>query len=461
LAASLLAATFVGLLVVEVTFVFWLQLQVSRERGLALRMAALSVQSLPDEPDSAYFVSAVGQLAAEQGVVVTWWDRASKMHQTSVLSLPLDRLGKQSSAVVAGYEHLSVPVADDARLALLIVSAKVETSVREVMARQPRVLAFLSGVGLLIVLLGLALLRRAVARPVQRMTELVRQRDRDALSRFESDTPDELAQLSRAVLHMTQQSEDDGVRIAAQLAELKTAHDHLTSTQHQLVRSERLAVVGQLAAGLAHEIGNPLAILDGYIDVLRRGDISAADSSLALEHMAKELQRLQATIRALLDFSRASAGSADQPGDVGQAIAHVRSLAKPQKKLAAIDLQLPELAPGLLVAVDANALTQVLVNLILNAADAIHGKGTILVSVVKGPVDVTVCVDDTGPGIAAELRQRVFDPFFTTKPAGAGTGLGLSVCERIVTSAGGEIVAEQGELGGARLRFSVPLAAGR
>jgi signal transduction histidine kinase len=224
-----------------------------------------------------------------------------------------------------------------------------------------------------------------------------------------------------------------------------------------LVRAERLAVVGQLAAGLAHEIGNPLAVLSGYMDVLDDPELAAAERADALVRMGRELDRIQVIMRDLLDFSRAPRAAAGA-GDVREALGHVEKLLRPQEKFRDVEVSVILPDDAVEVALETDALTQVLLNLLFNAADAMAGSGRVRVVVESGDACVAIQVDDSGPGVAADVVGKIFEPFYTTKAAGQGTGLGLAVCDHIVSSVGGEIALGQSELGGARFTVTLPVA---
>jgi two-component system, NtrC family, sensor kinase len=136
----------------------------------------------------------------------------------------------------------------------------------------------------------------------------------------------------------------------------------------------------------------------------------------------------------------------------------VHRLLAPQERLRGVNLEFQPLSAGICVPIDAAGLTQVLLNLLLNAADAVAGRGRIKVGAEVDRERVRVDIEDSGPGVPDELKTRIFEPFFSTKPAGQGTGLGLAVCESIVTAAGGEIVVGRGALGGARFSVILPVA---
>lgn len=239
--------------------------------------------------------------------------------------------------------------------------------------------------------------------------------------------------------------------------------ERLLDAQGLLVRAEKLASVGRLAAGVAHEIGNPLAAIGNYVELLRR---RGADPDLVVA-VEREAARIDAIVRSLLDYARPRADHR-MPVAVPAVVADVVALLDAQGVLRGVALG-TDVAPDLPeVLADRSGLEQVLVNLVLNAVDATGTGGTVRVrlfagdgegiGVASGPV-VRVAVEDNGPGIPAELRERIFDPFFTTKAPGRGTGLGLAIVQRIVHDHGGRIDVGASDLGGAAFTVSLPAAA--
>ncbi|HEX6243639.1 MAG TPA: ATP-binding protein, partial [Polyangiales bacterium] len=242
---------------------------------------------------------------------------------------------------------------------------------------------------------------------------------------------------------------------------LERTTTELGSTRDQLVRSEKLASVGRLAAGVAHEIGNPLAAITGLIELLQLGGLSQAEHDEFLSRVRGETERIHRIIRELLDYSRARPSEASAPacGDLASVVEEAVKLIAPQKdlRLVTIEVRVHDDRPW--VKAPADELTQVVLNLLLNAADAVAGEGTILVELRRcADAQIELSVTDSGPGIPEALLGRVFDPFFTTKPAGKGTGLGLAVCMSLVERYGGKIAAENTKGGGARFVISLPAA---
>ncbi|MCK9238930.1 DUF3365 domain-containing protein [Desulfocurvus sp.] len=251
-------------------------------------------------------------------------------------------------------------------------------------------------------------------------------------------------------------SRDRGGRVVVYARENTAEKRMLESIQ----QSEKLVTVGKLAAGLAHEINNPLGIILCYAELLR----SAADSDQQradVDVIIRHTKRAQRVMQDLLNFARPRGGGHGpcDPVSVIAVLADVFSL-QAQKTGTALDIALPPDLP--LVATSAEALEQIMGNLLLNALDAVSqdpaAPGRITVSASHDPEagTVTITTADNGPGIAPEHLRRIFDPFFTTKEVGKGTGLGLAVTYGLVQQAGGTIEAANG--GGAVFTLTLPVA---
>jgi signal transduction histidine kinase len=233
----------------------------------------------------------------------------------------------------------------------------------------------------------------------------------------------------------------------------------LAAQREQLIRTEKLASVGQLAAGVAHEIGNPLAAILGFVDILRAGvdhPVSPAEQRDMLDRVKAETQRIHRTIEDLLAYSRPSREEA-QPTDALKILKASQGLLEPQKRFRMVRVVTEAPAEWPRVVVSPGRLQQVFVNLLLNAADAMDGEGTVTVSCHREERRVRISFNDTGPGVPSELRRKIFDPFFTTKPPGQGTGLGLAISRSILETFGGGL--DLGSNGGPGATFVVSLPA--
>jgi two-component system, NtrC family, sensor kinase len=250
----------------------------------------------------------------------------------------------------------------------------------------------------------------------------------------------------------------------AELAEINTK---LRETQAKLVQAAKMASLGELVAGIAHEINNPLAFIlahQGTVERLlakvgpdaddtTRGIIAKArDRTMA---MGTGLKRIQDLVLNLRRFSRMDEGGF-QHVDIFEAIDTVLTLLGP-KLGERITISRRYEGPTALWCSPA-LLNQVVMNIVSNAADAIEGPGQIEITTGVDRDHYTIVIGDSGPGVPAELQERVFEPFFTTKDIGAGTGLGLAIAYTVVQAHKGTIAVGRSALGGASFRIAVPLA---
>jgi two-component system, NtrC family, sensor kinase len=231
------------------------------------------------------------------------------------------------------------------------------------------------------------------------------------------------------------------------------------STLHrQLVRSEKLAAIGQLVAGVAHELNNPLASIVGYSELLT-DEITTGAPRQKLDKMMREAQRMRRIIENLLRFARQN-NLEKKSANLHALLQEVLALREYHIRAHDVDVRV-EVEPGLpQVALDEDQFKQILLNLLNNSIDALEGlpRRQIAIKAVRRDERVVVWFDDNGPGFGDV--NRVFDPFYTTKPVGKGTGLGLSICYGIVKEHGGDIQAENLDTGGARITMELPLRAG-
>jgi signal transduction histidine kinase/CheY-like chemotaxis protein len=212
-------------------------------------------------------------------------------------------------------------------------------------------------------------------------------------------------------------------------------------TQSQLIQSAKMAAVGQLTAGVAHELNNPLSVVLGFSELLLRDTAPDDPRQADLEIIARQARRAREIVADLLDFSRQSEFEL-QKADLNQVVQESLALVRRQLEKEGITLEeryAHDLPPLLL---NADRMKQVFLNLVTNASHAMSRGGTLSVTSEWVGDEVAVQVADTGEGIPAEHLSRIFEPFFTTKPAGQGTGLGLSVSLGIVQDHGGRIEVE-------------------
>lgn len=228
--------------------------------------------------------------------------------------------------------------------------------------------------------------------------------------------------------------------------------------EEQVLQADKLSSIGLLAAGVAHEVNTPLAVISSYAQMLAKQVSGDPGQERILEKITKQTFRASEIVNSLLSFSR-TASNDFAPVSLTETLEETLSLAAPQLRKASVRVE-TEFDPGLPTVRGAgNKLQQVFLNLILNARDAMPGGGVLRVEARKsGGASVEIVVSDTGVGIPQEKLGKIFDPFFTTKAASGGTGLGLAVSYGIIQEHGGSLSAENSPSGkGARFTIELPV----
>jgi PAS domain S-box-containing protein len=236
------------------------------------------------------------------------------------------------------------------------------------------------------------------------------------------------------------EEEDDSGETYASWMVLATDLTEHRQLERQLIHSEKLASIGLLAAGVAHEVGNPLSAISGYAQILESGAESETERREYLGAILDQTGRIQKILRELLDYSRPSSVLSAEL-DLAEIIPRILDMIQAQKifRQVKISLDLDPLDGPFLVSINPDHLTQITIIIAMNAAQAMNGQGCFEVALSRGPGRVNLSFTDTGPGIPPHITGRLFDPFFTTKSPGEGTGLGLSICQRLVDSCQGRI----------------------
>jgi len=354
--------------------------------------------------------------------------------------------------------------------------------------------------GLMIVLFGGWLIGKVAIGPMVRIS-----RGAEALAAGEYDTrvqvqgSREVVALAAAFNSMAEKIQAAVLKQEEHLAALESTNWELMSTQREMVRVEKLASVGQLAAGIAHEIGNPLSAILGYASILLREE-KDPEAGQYLGYIEKETERIQRIISGLLEFSRPMDSKVEDLR-VNELVKSTIELVSPQQifREVVIEVTLAEQDPQ--VSGNSHQLQQILINILINAAQAMEGEGhlnvrteSIVLRAGEGIVPrrrvadfrrratdsrsedyaamrsvrrevplmkvgdrvVSITVRDTGKGIPREIADRIFDPFFTTKGTGEGTGLGLAIAHGIVEAHGGNLWLENPEDGGALFKVLLP-----
>ncbi len=312
---------------------------------------------------------------------------------------------------------------------------------------------------------GSYLLSRSVIRPINKLLKIT---DEFHLKETFSLPPEplhnEMGRLYRSLNMMLKRLEENKTKLKSHIKTLERTNQELKKAQEEIIRSEKMASVGRLATGIAHEIGNPIGIVLGYLDLLKRGGLEESESRDFLERMESEVSRINSIIRQLLDFSRPTDGK-KKAVKVNSLLQETVEIMKPQPMMRGISVTTSLDAPMDTVLADPNQLKQVFLNIIMNAADAINEsfgpddkgvEGSISIETKNDSGYIEIRVRDNGPGLPEEAISHVFDPFFTTKEPGKGTGLGLSVSYSIVDAAGGSIEARNHHQG-AEVIIRLPL----
>jgi signal transduction histidine kinase len=270
----------------------------------------------------------------------------------------------------------------------------------------------------------------------------------------------EFAELQNAFDQMLLRFNDTRRALDTQMAEERRMRQEVESLQHQIIRQERLAAVGQLVSGVAHEINNPLQAILGFSELLQMQNNVPETVKNDLLLIQKESARACGIIRNLAMFARQQTGEAEPVRllDVVRAVAELR-----QRRIESegIELHIDDRSVCHVAAV-ITELQQVVLNFVVNAEQAIVASGRrpgrITVRTFDRDAQVVLEVEDTGPGVPPDHEARLFQPFFTTKPVGQGTGLGLSVSYGIIDSLGGHIGYRSAPSGGAVFYFELPAA---
>ncbi|RME21552.1 MAG: hypothetical protein D6806_14505 [Deltaproteobacteria bacterium] len=350
--------------------------------------------------------------------------------------------------------------------------------------------------------LGIAASNRLLLRPLGRLIGYLDTLPESGFDFLSGRNAGLLGSIGLALRRMARRIEEDRQELRRQVEDLSRLNRQLRQMQQSLLRSEKLASVGRLAAGVAHEVGNPISAVLGYLGMIRDPGTPPEEREEMLDRVEREVERIDEVIRDLLSYSRPSHGEPMACGPLA-VCEEALALIKPQGKFKSIEFEM-DVPPDLpSVMADPQLARQVLVNLMLNALDALPPGGHLWLRaaavyrdernelvwqaggeplpagrepgwfgmgrlhrielsqqgswLAPGRGVVVFCVVDDGPGIEPEVLSSIFDPFFTTKDPGKGTGLGLSICHSAVTAMGGEIWvwSELGE--GTQFAFTLPV----
>jgi hypothetical protein len=308
---------------------------------------------------------------------------------------------------------------------------------------------------------GASLLRRRVIAPLERLATATRALGEGGFElRLPVEGPREAAEVAAAFNAMSEALQRRTSALEKAIVELRDVNAELRLARGGLDRAQRLAAVGRLAAGVAHEVGNPLAAMLAFLGVAERDTRLGDDTRGHLARAAQQGERVRRILRQLLEFSRPPRMEC-VPIDVAALAEETIALVRAQRRYASVDFEVVRAGDPPTASGDPGAVAQILLNLLLNAADAVTscepGAGAVQVllrgaylavrsgescaeAASRGTADAVECVvADQGSGIAPEDADRLFDPFFTTKPAGEGTGLGLANSLRLAEELSGAL----------------------
>ena len=315
------------------------------------------------------------------------------------------------------------------------------------------------------VVFGFYLLKKTVIDPIRKLEDAAKKIAGGTLvESVEIKNNNEIGSLSNSLNKMTK-------TLVQKIEELENANREIAEAQNQIIRSERMASLGRLASGIAHEIGNPLGAISGYVDLLLDGIDDEDEERDILERIIKGLKRIKGILKRILDFSRPSALEV-KTIDINDVVSRTFEFVKISLKDIEVNLDLKEDIK--LVRADPRQLEQVFVNLILNARDSMESGGSVVIATMEEEKEykprffserrstdppghdftrkrklppvlkhnnkwVKVVISDNGCGMDDDILRQIFTPFFTTKDPGKGTGLGLPISLGIVQTFGGDI----------------------
>jgi signal transduction histidine kinase len=292
-----------------------------------------------------------------------------------------------------------------------------------------------------ILLLGLGsfVLSRIVVNPINRLLTATEKITSGQYSqRLNVTGSAELARLATAFNEMAIVLQNKDRQVAEQMTALERANNDLRQAREETLRTEKMASIGLLAAGMAHEIGTPLAAIMGYAELSAGEQPDNPGIQDYARRITEDCSRIDRIVRGLLDFSRPRTVNGENTC-VRAAVLSTIDLMTQQGAFKHLTLRIDIDENLLPAACDQHQLQQVIINLLLNSRDATLPGGTIAVRAEQEGVNIRLDVKDSGSGIPDESLKHIFDPFFTTKPPGKGTGLGLAISSRIIEGFGGRI----------------------
>jgi two-component system NtrC family sensor kinase len=455
----------------------------------------------PRSPEALAHVATVASGSHPGVVAVRIWERVGGVYVETAASagsppaqdIPEDTKGALRNGLASSLTsdrpenannslyRVFAPIADQGRFSGAVEVVERLDDAPSIAVRYERMAVWIVLAALALITLATYLLfRRLIYRPIGRLLLLMSQAESGDLSvKAPERLPDELGLLSRAfnrmierIRLMTEEREgqrrvlqervrDATVELERRNEQLEEANLELWQTARRLTELERLAAAGQTAAQFAHEVGTPLNLISGHVQLLRTRLTPDEGAQQRLEVIGVQIERIERIVRGMLDRTRPEAIEL-APLDLNALLERIGDATAPALDARGVRL-VTDLEEGLpQIGGDADRLQQVFINLINNALDAMPQGGEIHVrtmteSAAEGASRVVVEFADTGVGMAEEVRLRIFDPLYTTKERGRGTGLGLVVVRQVIADHHGHIEAESERGSGTCFRLWFPL----
>ncbi|HEY4715734.1 MAG TPA: ATP-binding protein [bacterium] len=309
----------------------------------------------------------------------------------------------------------------------------------------------------IILIFGVYLLRRRIVKPLQSLIAYTgRIAEGNYSERIAPSGGQEVADLAASFNVMAESLSRKEKQLNEKIEELERANRDLSAARQEIIQAEKLATVGSMASGIAHELGNPISSIAGYLELLGKKNYGEKETDY-IERMKKDLLRMDGIIREMLDFARPKKPSFRRIS-ISESIEQTIGIVKPQQGFDRIKIEKIQETDNDDILGDMSQLKQVWINLFINSRDAMPDGGTILIRIRDdmSPNRVRVEFSDTGFGIKPEDIGKIFEPFFSTKGIGKGTGLGLTVVQRIVFSMNGKIAVDSVPGNGAKFNLSFP-----
>lgn len=323
----------------------------------------------------------------------------------------------------------------------------------------------------ILTVIGMYRIYGLAVRPVSKMTHLAESyRPEDGTFLLEESEEDEHSRLTRSINRILKLNREDHEKLEQTVLQLEGALTELRQAHDKIIRSEKLATVGRLSAGIAHEIGNPIGIVLGYLSLLKEKGVKEEDRTDYINRAETEVNRIRKIIRQLLDYSSPSKDNLKKVS-IHELIDETVEMTKLQPLFSKIEVKAELAAENDQVFANSDQLRQLLLNFIMNTADAfdttddrLNGKLHVKSENMQSPdlqnerhkTMIKISFEDNGQGICRGDLEKIFDPFFSTKPAGKGSGLGLWVSLVIAENLGGKIVPESEPGKGTTMNLYLP-----